>query len=255
MMEQAADTVVITVAGDFPATADPFGIQQLYPSKAGTTSWNSLHWDNGNPRIVSSSRDRDPDDPTGWSMKRGVGSLNFDGAGHLVMKGDQPRIYLSQVSEKLWLNVEATVYYKRLVDDGTDFGGLVIGARSGPEGHTTSSPCTATTYHGRFRYDANMDFNKELQHQAGSKSRLRHDIWNGNGLPFNTWIGMKYVVHNVENGVKLELYRDLTEGANGGSWVLMGEITDSGSWEAAAPDCEFPTDLEPILITQQPGKL
>jgi hypothetical protein len=166
------------------------------------------------------------------------------------MKGDQPRIYLSQVSEKFWLNVEATVYYKRLVDDGTDFGGLVIGARAGPEGHTDAEPCNATTYHGRFRHDGNMDFNKELQHHAGSKSRLRHDIWNGNGLPFNTWIGMKYVVRNVENGVKLELYRDLTEGANGGSWVLMGEITDSGGWEAAAPDCDYPTDL---IITEGGG--
>ena len=33
-----------------------FGIQQLYPTAAGSTSWNSLHWNNGNPRSVTSTR-------------------------------------------------------------------------------------------------------------------------------------------------------------------------------------------------------
>ena len=54
-------------------------------------------------------------------------------------------------------------------------------------------------------------------------------------MPENKWIGMKYIVYNLENNtkVKLELYIDtLSNGnlVNGGVWTKVGEIIDVGNW-------------------------
>ena len=92
----------------------------------------------------------------------------------------------------------------------------------------------------RFRHDGYWDFEKELKHPASSyftnnglnKNEL---LWNGNKMPENKWIGMKYIVYNIENDtkVKLELYIDtLSNGnpINSGIWTKVGEIIDAGNW-------------------------
>ena len=58
-------------------------------------------------------------------------------------------------------------------------------------------------------------------------------------LPSNVWIGYKYIVRDVDNGthVKLELWRDLTDGANGGSWEKLYEYVDTGLWGAGQTPC------------------
>jgi hypothetical protein len=49
-------------------------------------------------------------------------------------------------------------------------------------------------------------------------------------MPYNTWIGYKYVVYDLPDGnVKLELYMDLTDGLNGGDWKKVNELIDTGS--------------------------
>ena len=44
--------------------------------------------------------------------------------------------------------------------------------------------------------------------------------------------GYKFVIYNLPpgEGVKLETYRDLTEGADGGDWQLLNETVDNGGW-------------------------
>src|SRR5690606_36801598 len=122
-----------------------------------------------------------------------------------------------------WQDVEVTVYYQRVDDDATAYAGLVIGARSGPEGHG-DTPCDAHTYYARLRHDGSFDFEKELMHTpSSSRGEVAADqVWPPDGqLPFGTWIGMKYVIYNQGAAVKLEAYRDLTEGADGGEWELV----------------------------------
>jgi hypothetical protein len=48
-------------------------------------------------------------------------------------------------------------------------------------------------------------------------------------FPKDQWIGMKFVVFNIvgTNSVQLELYVDLTDGVNGGSWNLVHSFVDS----------------------------
>lgn len=68
-------------------------------------------------------------------------------------------------------------------------------------------------------------------------------------LPSNVWIGYKYIVRDVDNGthVKLELWRDLTDGANGGSWEKLYEYVDTGGWGAGQTPCASGVDPAQIM--------
>jgi len=51
-------------------------------------------------------------------------------------------------------------------------------------------------------------------------------------MPRDVWIGMKFIVRNDKKNktVKLELYRDMTDGLNGGTWEKVAKYTDKGKW-------------------------
>lgn len=223
-------------------------VAMLYSTLPGSAFWDSNHWDDGVARVITSGGDAN--DPTGWSHFRGAGTYEVNGQGILTMRGSEPRLYLNGPSGEVWKNLEATVYYKRIKDDGKWGGGIVIGARSGPEGHNNQSPCTATTYYGRVRHAGEADFYKELKHPSG-EVRARVEVWDDGPLPYHRWIGVKLVVYNTQNAesVRLELYRDLTEGVNGGKWEKLVEYTDTGGW-GNAEGCPYASDH---IITQGGG--
>jgi hypothetical protein len=211
---------------------DVFGITQLYESAASGAAWTSAHWADGTAYTIDARRDEF--DPSGMSGFRGNGGLQVTGDGELVMSGGEPRIYVYPEAEP-WQNVEVTVYYQRVEDEGTGWGGLVIGARSGADGHTSDTPCDAHTYYSRLRHDGAADFEKELKHTPTTvRERVApSSLWPPDGeLPRGTWIGWKYVIYNLPAGgaVKLEAYRDLEGGAGGGNWQLINETTDDGGW-------------------------
>ncbi len=233
-----SDDIFISVISDI----DSFGITKLYQTATGFTDWESTSWNNGISRAVN---DRDSSDTTGWSQRRGDDALEIDGNGVMEMGGgNQPRIYINPYSgsteenpDQFFKNVEATVYYKRIGDDGASNGGLVIGLRSGPNGHSISGDyCDATTYYARFRHDGDWDFYKELKHSNGARANAG-SLYSGN-LPSDQWIGMKFIAYNINNNtnVKLEVYVDKTSNGNvtnGGEWTLAGEMIDDGNWSVS----------------------
>jgi hypothetical protein len=235
---------------------DPFGIAELYPSLPGGASWSSEHWSGGSAYSIDERQD--PNDPSGLSGMRGTGTVDVTGDGELVFGGSQPRIYVYPKDTAPWTNVEITAYYQRVTDDETAWGGLVIGARSGVEGHGTE-PCDAHTYYARLRHDGATDFEKELMHTPSStRSRVEPEqVWPPDGLlPRQIWIGFKFVIYNLPDdaSVKLESYRDMTQGADGGTWELLNEAIDAGDWPTQTT-CEehAPIDGEATLVQLDGG--
>lgn len=246
---------------------DVFGISQFYITKPGTREWTSVHWNNGVDRIIKYSSD--PYDPTDWTEDHSESTNGFhiDGKGVMNMSGGSPRFHINsmrtaKVCAQFFLNTEFTAYYRRIGTSGAACGGMIIGARSGPLGHASSNgnDCDATTYYCRFRHDGKWDFEKELKHPvsdywSGSGFHTQDSLWNGNILPPNRWIGMKYLIYNIENDtkVKMEVYIDSVSNGNpenGGIWIKVGEVTDQGNWpvqSSAIIECNY-TDPKTIIL-------
>ena len=235
---------------------DAFGITQLYPPSATAAEWTSEHWNGGED--YSMAFGEDDQDPSGLSGMRGDGELTVTGDGELVMSGAQPRIYIYPDESHLWQNIEVTVYYQRVEDTGTAYAGLVVGVHSGPDGHNTDTACDAHTYYARLRHDGDIDFEKELKHPASSTGNDvdASEVWPPDGvLPSGQWIGWKFVIYVTgASSVKLEAYRDLTGGEDGGDWQLMNEQVDDGGWFAET-DCtqHDPTGGESDLVVTNGG--
>ena len=243
---------------DFSSTStdivDVFGSKEFYATKAGTVEWTSAHWGNGNARGVS--WDGDPDDPTGWTDNRSAGDanpfFNIDGQGVMQMMSSGPRFHINandnnSTQKQFFKNVEWTGYYRRgeASVGGPDWGGMVVGVRSGNLGHASSggNNCDASTYYARFRHDGKWDFEKEWKHpdsyyQSMGVIGQQTPLWGGEKLPANRWIGMKYIVYNsTETSVHLELYIDSISGGEPSlaKWEKVGEANDAGlDWPGAA---------------------
>lgn len=228
--------------GDVPPV-DAFGIEGRYPSRDGTREWSSLHWSEGGARTLDG---RDPFDPSGWSQRRGTGSVSIDGSGVASLAGTQPRLYINPYpdgssdpaeAEQRFIDTEVSVWFRRVSAAGASYGGLVVGLRSGPMGHGAAGGdnCGATTHYARLRNDGGWDFAKELRHPAAAAMQAQ-PVWSGEPLPLNQWIGLRYVAYTpVGGGVKLELWIDRDSGgAGGGDFELLGSYHDTGQWNADA---------------------
>lgn len=243
-------TGIVIIIAVFIAAAvelDTFGLKQFYPTKEGTAEWNSAHWNNGVERTVRYSDDEY--DPTNWTEDHSGGTDGFfiDGKGTMRMSGSGPRFHInsldsSKVPPQFFRDVECTAYYKRRGTEGKDWGGMVIGVRSGPLGHSSTGGdnCDATTYYARFRNDGKWDFEKELKHPgsdywSGSGFHTQDPLWYSDSpMPLDQWIGMKFIAYNIDDNskVRLELYIDSSSWgySDRALWEHVGTVIDSGNW-------------------------
>lgn len=212
------------------------GIKMIYPTKENGRVWSAI-WASENAKTLKSGQ-RDPSDSE--FIVRGNGTVFIDGTGVVHLQGDSPRMYVfDPTKNKKWNNVEVTVYAKRISESGAiSSQGIVIGARSEHQDATNENSCLGATYYGRLLYDGRAVFQKEVIHEGAYSSNKPNEnnmaVWNtpDGTLPRNVWIGVKFIVKTNPDAilVKLELYRDLTDGHNGGTWKKVAEYTDKGDW-------------------------
>jgi hypothetical protein len=205
---------------------DAFGVNKIFATTAGGKEWMSK-WGNGAARTFGYA-----DDPgDAWFHGKGNATYSIDGKGQLSVSGAVPRMYISDPALlQSWRNVEMTVYAYRVVDQGTAWGGIEGVARTnhGSTGPEATNLCDTRGNDARFRYDGHIDFEKETSH-PNSVAVQNKTFWPA-GFPFGQWIGYKLAVYDLANGnVKLENYMDLTDGANGGTWVKVNELEDNGT--------------------------
>jgi hypothetical protein len=210
-------------------------IKMIFPTAPNGRIWYS-NWTKGY-QVSLRSGERNPYDNN--FIARGNGTISIArGIAHL--QGDSPRMYVyDEKKEKKWGNVEVTVYAKRISELGIKSSqGFVIGARSEHQDANDTTPCLGRTYYGRLLYDGRAVFQKEVIHEGAysinkpEKNNKAH--WNtpDGSLPKNIWIGLKFIVRTNEDqkSVTLQLYRDLTDGKNGGTWEKIAEFIDTGDW-------------------------
>lgn len=242
--------VLLLIAVQAGTGLDTFGLEMFRPSAANSKAWNSAHWANGKVRVVKYASD--PFDPTDWTEDHSGSTDGFqiDGSGVLRLSGGAPRFHLNSLKtsgtgSQFLLNTEFTAYWRHWGNTATDYGGLVVGARSGPLGHASSGgdDCDATTYYARFRNDGKWDFEKELKHPtsdywSGGGFHTQSPLWGGARSPVKRWIGMKYLVWNRPDGkgVHLEMWIDSVSAGDvtKAVWQKVGSVEDTGNFAAAS---------------------
>lgn len=122
----------------------------------------------------------------------------------------------------------------------------------GLTGRLDEDPCDSRGLGARVRYNGRIDFEKETAHpenDAVAGMQLFPD-----GMPYQEWIGFKYLVYDPGNGdVKLELWLDRTQGANGGLWVKVNEVVGTGRLFGDEP-CAKGIDPE-MRLTGAPSRV
>ena len=230
---------------------DKFNITEIYPTVRDGREWFSK-WDN-NSRAFGN--EIDPYDLE-FSTEYGDGYYTIDAdKGVMTVTGPTPRMYVFDNDRfNTWHNVEITFYGKRVSEtEQVDWAGLQAYGRTA---HVDDyDPCSFRGYGGQMLYNGFMLFEKEVQHHEEAGYVQRADIrpWPNEGdMPKDEWIGYKFVIYNQnEDEVKLELYRDMTDGLNGGRWEKMTEFVDDGNWGEDAPSCS--EDIEPEEVLLEPA--
>ncbi len=207
---------------------DPFGISKLHPTVG--REWFSK-W-KGKSRQFTGV---DPGDPW-FDADHGDARYEVDGKGSLLASGPTVRMYVHDPLKRLeWSeNLEITVYCRRINETKlVSYSGLQIFARTdhGTTGNENKNLCDDRGYAAKVTIDGRWEFEKEIRHGDSNGTAIAGTVRPWRELPVGQKVGVKFILRNIASNlqVKLEVYRDLTDGLNGGTWEKMTEFVDTGS--------------------------
>jgi hypothetical protein len=217
-------------------TLDRFGIQKMVGSD---DAKKELDWfsqwdvpDNRKTMALTHPGEQDPFDPL--TTLRGLGTVAFIAADHEIHMRHKAMLFISKKHDGFlkngWDNVEFTAYGK-IVADGEilPYSGLEMVARSN---YVAGDGCSSSGYVARIHRSTGQASFQKVFYDSPMGGRIysgtRRVTLFPDGLPINTWVGMKFVVYTYPGTdiVQLDLYVDLTNGVDGGDWKLMHTTTD-----------------------------
>jgi hypothetical protein len=227
---------------------DEFSIRKVYESDPEKSSydWQSKWW--ASERTLKNHGDVDPKDRRTRMQGSSDGGITLR-SGESVHHPGRPRLYItkdedgdSSSTAPGFENIEITVYANWQSDGERDeLAGFTIMGRSNHL-NIKNDGCSAAGYYAKFWADGESDgktsFAKEYFHDHDSDKTVYADGVYRNTFskfPKNQWIGVKFVIATVSETqkVQLELYLDLTDGRDGGDWILEHTYIDRpGRWDA-----------------------
>ncbi len=228
---------------------DPYGVNKIYHTKSGGQEF----FTNQNDLLADASTNGRIQNFEGENIARqSDGSYQSNGGndnGDLRLEIWSPA--LSNTTDRLnacWRNVEVTVYFKYLAQDGRN--PPYVCQLYGKGGHHTSTGnrCEGAAYKFRVnRTGNNTSYDKELCHSnyagngdTATVSGLSGGFGNGN------WHGFKMVQWTEGSTVRLQTWVDTNCSDSNGNlivhnnWRHVNSRTDSGGWECdgAPGDCD-----------------
>ena len=222
--------------------SDPFGIEKIYPTKAGSEDdeWFMDMSDGQDPRSRPPPLTKNSDGSfkvTSSQVRYGV----FTTSGYNPADVELDHGVLAQrgymQSENDWRDVELTGYVK--VNSGQSDENFAWYARGGRHtGGGSPEGCEGSSIKPDLFYDGRVRFAKEQWHVSYVFTDHKRPI----SSIEDRWVGFKGIMYNMEqNGetvVKMEIWVDNNEdGKQDGPWVKVDENIDSGGWGDNGEEC------------------
>jgi hypothetical protein len=142
-------------------------------------------------------------------------------------------------------STEITIYYKAI----QDYSGGTIHVHCrlmGPGEHwnaiTDDNPDGCGAAGHEYSYEIKKNGTNQLRKEefhasvADGEGYADNIIFTDTAAPYNTWVGMKLVTKKRSaTSMKIEAWKDLTDGVGGGTWIKAGEVIDDGTnWKITA---------------------
>jgi hypothetical protein len=247
----AASATIVIVASQYflqtriihPSNFDKFGIEEVYPTKAGGMEW-----------YVNMA------DPKSDPSFRNLADIQFskqpDGSWQIYSTNGQIRMESWSPQNEKWLNVEITEYAK-IVNSTNHL--LQMYSRGG--NHIYSDPCIGSAYKARLYGDGTATWIKEVTFPAYTEARGKIQATE---KPLDgRWVGFKAIIYNfVENGntfVRMESYidDDVTDPSGNlvikNNWKLASVVEDKGGWATDNNDFDPRCSVTRDAILATPG--
>jgi predicted phosphodiesterase len=234
--------------GEGTVTIDDFGVRKIYATKTGGRVYNSNwhtatthQWDGTSGQDFDNL---DPQDPMAdlvcpatnrakvdADLKVLIATTNADKNSwryYVKDPGDDATSSTWKWSESL----EITVYYKAISDYSG--GSIHVHCRiMGPTEHWLAlNTCSGAGHEYSYEIKKNLvnQFRKEEFHVEPDSGYCNNIEFQDQTAPYNQWIGMKLVTKKQSStSMKIEAWKDTTDGLNGGTWVKKGDMLDDGT--------------------------